>query len=321
MLRRSDQVVYTGGLTKEFAPGVGAVDVDLDVRRGEVYGFLGPNGAGKSTTLDMLSGISRSDRGVARVLGQDPWYSHADLMRRVGVLHAEMAFAKHHTGRSLVGLVGRLRSQPTFGPHAEILAERFELDLERRAADLSLGNRQKLGLVLAAAHEPELLILDEPTSGLDPLMQLQVDGYFRELASTGVSVLLSSHSLAQIERTADRVGFIRDSRLVAQGPLSMLRSRKMQQAVVIFPQPVSPELFDPVDSTQSPDSVDVTRVHRVDQMNPVTLKVTWSGPAAPVLRRLGALSAQTINTHNDLELSVLDLYDAAPPAPDERLPE
>lgn len=304
MADSDELVVRTFGLTKEFAPNIGAIDVNLEVKRGEVYGFLGPNGAGKSTTLRMLTGVSRPDRGTAEVLGLDPWAAPTELMTRIGVLNSETAFAPHHTGTSQIQLVARIRSLPSFTTRANELAERFELDLTRRARDLSLGNRQKLGLILALAHQPELLILDEPTSGLDPLMQRRIDDHLRELVRDGTSVLLSSHSLPQVQRTADRVGFIRDARLVVQGPLSMLRASHVHRALLTFREPPHASWFANIDGD--------TEVTEAAVLSSDSIELSWRGPAAAVLARAGERGVLTIDTlQNDLEHSFLALYDPA----------
>lgn len=303
-----DLAVDSTALTKEFAPGVGAVDLDLDVPRGSIYGFLGPNGAGKTTTLRMLTGSLHPDRGHVRILGMDPHTDAVAMKRRVGVLPSDVTFPRHHTGASLMQLLGRLRGHNVqVLTRAEALADRLELDLHRRVIELSLGNRQKLGLVVAMAHEPELLILDEPSSGLDPLMQREVEIMLREVTARGGTVLLSSHSLGEVERIADHVGFIRAARLVEQSPLPALAARAVRRATFTFETPPVAELFDGI--------VEVTDVAVNGDARTVT--VSWQGPAATVLRRAGELGATTVEARGaDLEATFLALY-----ATRERQPE
>ena len=298
--RASPPAVVTARLTKEFASGVGVIDLDLDVPSGTVYGFLGPNGAGKTTTLRMLVGTLRPDRGRALVVGLDPARDEVAIKRQIGVLPSDPSFPLHHDGAHLVRLIGRLRGEAdAVVGRARDLAERLDLDLERPAGELSLGNRQKLGVVLALAHQPVLAILDEPSSGLDPLMQREVDGLLREMAARGGTVLLSSHSLAEVERVADHVGFIRAGRLIEQAPLTELAARAVRRASFTFATRVPPDAF-----TRVPGVPDVAGA---DQRAGVT--VTWQGPAAPVLHRAGELGALTVEARGaDLEATFLALY-------------
>lgn len=295
--------VETRGLTKEFLPGVGVVDLDLTVRRGEVYGFLGPNGAGKSTAIRLLTGILLPDRGEVAVLGLHPRRDEAALHARIGVL-VEPVFARHHSGRSLVELQRRLRDDGEIPRRADVLAERLGLDLDRRAHELSLGNRQKLGLVLAMAHEPELLVLDEPSNGLDPLLQRELEVMLREVADAGRTVLLSSHTLPEVERIADTVGFIRRARLVEQAPLTSLAARALRRATFTFegrPPPVS--VFTTLDGVVEAfaDEAGVT--------------VTWQGTVAEVLGVAADHRAETIEARGvDLEATFLALYEEPSPA-------
>lgn len=299
-----DLAVRTSGLTREFAPGIGAIDVDLAVERGSVYGFLGPNGAGKSTTIRMLLGMLRPDRGSADVLGLDPATDAAELKRRVGMLSGDTVVPRHHSGASLLVLLARLRGDDRVVERGRSHAERFGLDLSRPGHELSLGNRQKLGLVLALAHEPELLMLDEPTNGLDPLLQRELDHLLREWADAGRTVLLSSHSLPEVERVADHVGFIRGARLVEQAPLAELARRAVRRATLRFPAPVDHDALVEVDGVTDVD-LDADDAHVVT--------VTWQGSAAALLRRVGELGAESIEARGaDLEATFLALYDEVP---------
>ncbi|MEO1061869.1 MAG: ABC transporter ATP-binding protein [Actinomycetota bacterium] len=291
--------ITTSGLTYEYAPGVGAVDVDLDVPAAAVYGFLGPNGAGKSTTIRMLVGMIRPQRGAVSVLGLDPWTDGPALRARIGVLASDQPAPRHHDGDSLLRLVARLRDRPDAVERGRALADRLRLDLTKPGHELSLGNRQKLGLVTALAHEPELVILDEPTSGLDPLLQRDIESLFRELAAEGRTVLLSSHSLPEVERVADHIGFIRGARLVEQAPLARLAERAVRRVELRFDRSIGREAFDGVDGV---DAVD----HRDDGRE---LSVAFHGPVASVLRRAGELGALAIEARGvDLEETFFALY-------------
>ncbi len=290
--------IRSEALTYEHTPGVGAVDLDLAVPTGSVYGFLGPNGAGKSTAMRLLYGMVRPQNGDVEVLGVDPWVDAATLYEHIGVLASDQPAPRHHTGRSLLALVARLRHRPDVVERGASLAHRLELNLDKRGHELSLGNRQKLGLVLALAHDPELVILDEPTSGLDPLLQREIRQLLRELADDGRTVMLSSHSLPEVEAVADVVGFIRDSRLVVQAPLTDIAEHATRRVVLAFDGVIDTTRFDAIDG--------VVRVER-DGEGAVT--VVFRGIAAPVLSVAGELGALKIEAHPvDLEETFLALY-------------
>ncbi len=290
--------VSSSSLTYEYAPGVGAVDLDLAVPAGRIYGFLGPNGAGKSTAIRMLTSLVRPHRGSASVLGLDPWVDAARLHERLGVLVSDQPAPRHHTGASLLRLLAKLRRRPDMVPAGEALAERLGLNLEKRGHELSLGNRQKLGLVTALAHEPELVILDEPTNGLDPLLQREIGVLLRELTAQGRTVLLSSHSLHDVEALADHVGFIRDARLVEQLPLTELAERAVRRVMFRFDEPVDSASFERVPG-----------VERVTVADDGEVAVQYRGPVAALLSRAGQLGATTIEAHPvELEETFLALY-------------
>ena len=194
--------IATHGLTKIYGE-IRAVDgVDLDVRTGEIFGFLGPNGAGKSTTIRCLVDLARPTKGSAEVLGLDSRRDTIEISRRIGYLPSDIALYGDLTGREFVEYFANLRG----GVDRRVidaLAERFSADLDRRCSEYSSGNRQKVGLIQAFMHEPELLILDEPTSGLDPLVQTEMHALMDETRDAGRTVFLSSHTLSEVDRVAD----------------------------------------------------------------------------------------------------------------------
>lgn len=294
--------IATTGLTREFAPGVGAVDIGLEVPAGTVYGFLGPNGAGKSTTIRMLVGMLRPDRGSAQVLGLDPQTHMVQLKQRIGVLTSDQQIPRHHSGRSLLALLGQLRDDPQVPRHGQVLAERFDLDLDRPGHELSLGNRRKIGLVAALAHSPELVIMDEPSNGLDPLLRRELEQLLREIADTGRTVLLSSHSLSEVERVADHVGFIRSGQLVEQTSMRSMVAQAVRRAVVRFDIPPTDEDLRALEHTPT-----VTHVAEADDRRTVT--VAWRGSAGPVLRWAGVRDATSLEARGaDLEETFLQMY-------------
>ena len=215
-------VIEIRDLVKRFGSTVALDGLDLEVARGEVHGFLGPNGAGKSTTLRVLLGLLRADSGTARLLDGDPWHDAAQLHHRLAYVPGDVSLWPGLTGGEAIDLLGRLRGGLDERRRAE-LVERFDLDPSRKGSTYSKGNRQKVALVAALASDVELLLLDEPTSGLDPLMEAQFREVVRTDRADGVTVLLSSHILSEVEHLCDRVSIIRAGRVVETGTLQELR--------------------------------------------------------------------------------------------------
>jgi ABC-2 type transport system ATP-binding protein len=224
----SSLAIETVGLTKFYGRTRGIEELDLRVERGEVFGYLGPNGAGKTTTIRLLLDLIRPTRGRAAIAGLDTRSQSLDVRRHAGYLPGELRCPNRSTGREVLSYLGRLRGGVDERAVAG-LAERLGLDLGRRIGDLSKGNKQKVGVVAAFMHDPGLLILDEPTTGLDPLRQRDVLELIRERAEAGRTVFLSSHELDQVEHVADRVGIVRDGRLVAVETMTALKQRALRR--------------------------------------------------------------------------------------------
>ncbi len=226
-------VIDVRGLVKDYGRTRALAGLDLEVLPGEVYGFIGPNGAGKSTTIRVLMDLLRPDAGEVTVFGQAPQEGGPALRSRIGYLPGELALTGrvtagehlHHLA-SLRGGRGRQRIGQ--------LAERFRLDLGRPIRALSRGNKQKVGVIQAVMHEPDLLVLDEPTSGLDPLLQHEFLELVRELRARGATVLMSSHVLREVESVADRVAVIREGRTVDVDSVDGLRRRAGQRVMLRF---------------------------------------------------------------------------------------
>jgi ABC-2 type transport system ATP-binding protein len=237
-----DVIIRTTQLVKDYAT-VRALDgIDLEVRRGEIFGFLGPNGAGKSTTIRLLLDLLRPTGGRVEVFGLDPVDAGPDIRRRVGYLPGELALSGRRTAGELLRQYAAMRGgagRERIGP----LAERFGLDLDRPVRGLSKGNKQKVGVVQAFMHAPELLILDEPTSGLDPLLQREFLDLVREANADGATVFMSSHVLKEVEVVAGRVAIIRAGRLVDLDDVHTLRRRAGQHVELTFAAPVEPSEF------------------------------------------------------------------------------
>ncbi|HXS34292.1 MAG TPA: ABC transporter ATP-binding protein [Solirubrobacterales bacterium] len=210
----SAPAIEAEGLTKFYGRHRGIEDVTFAVAAGEVFGFLGPNGAGKTTTIRALLDLHHPTGGSARLFGLDSRRDSVAIRARLGNLPGDFGFGRQASGREALRLLARLRGVEGIG-RAEALAERFHADLERPLGQLSRGNRQKIGLILATFHEPELLIFDEPTSGLDPLMQEEFLALVAEERERGCTVFVSSHDLDEVQRICDRVGMVREGRLIA----------------------------------------------------------------------------------------------------------
>ena len=241
-MSNSETIINTTKLTKYYGKQLGIGDVDLEVKRGEVFGYLGPNGAGKTTTIRTLLDFIRPTRGAATVFNLDIRQSSVEIHRRVGYLNGELALYNDMTGEDLLKYLGNLRGGLDW-KYVRELAARFECDLPRRIQGLSMGNKQKLGLLQAFMHKPELLILDEPTNGLDPLMQHQFYDLLTETKKEGRTVFLSSHILPEVEKVCDRVGIIRQGRLVTVETIEKLKSHSVRQLEIHFTGTVPKDKF------------------------------------------------------------------------------
>ena len=235
--------IQTAGLSKTYPNAVAAlVDLDLRVERGEVMGYLGPNGAGKSTTIRMLVDLIRPTAGSATILGLDTRAQSVAARARLGYLPGDLRLPDRLTGRTQLDSLARLRGQTDTG-YRDALCERFGVVLDRPMRELSRGNRQKIGIVQAFMHRPEVLILDEPTSGLDPLLQGEFRTLLRETAADGRTVFLSSHVLDEVQHAADRVAIVNRGRLVDLDTVGNLRRRALRHVTITFREPVDAAPF------------------------------------------------------------------------------
>lgn len=224
-------VIQTEGLTKLFGRHRGIEDVTFTVGPGEVFGFLGPNGAGKTTTIRALLDLIHPTRGSARLFGLDSRRESVAIRARLGNLPGDFGYGRQSSGRDALALLAKLRGMDGLG-RAEQLARRFRADLDRPLGQLSRGNRQKVGLILATFHEPELLILDEPTAGLDPMMQNEFLALVAEERERGCAVFISSHELDEVERVCDRVGIVREGALIAVERMADLVGKARRRVTV-----------------------------------------------------------------------------------------
>ncbi len=235
-------VIRTEKLTKSYGEHRGIVEVDLEVDEGEVFGFLGPNGAGKTTTIRTLLDLIRPTSGRAFVFDIETTADPVAIHRRLGYIPGEFALYDRLTGGQTLEYFANLRGGVDRAYQASLI-ERFEIDPSRRFKEYSKGNKQKIGLVIALQHRPDVLILDEPTSGLDPLVQQSFYALVREAKGEGRTVFLSSHILSEVERTCDRVAIIRDGRLVRVDRTEALRDLAHHQVELRFAGGVPAEAF------------------------------------------------------------------------------
>jgi ABC-2 type transport system ATP-binding protein len=296
----SESAISCRGLTRDYGSGRGLFDLDLDVRRGEVFGFIGANGAGKTTTIRLLMDLIRPNRGSATVLGLDARRDSLALKRRIGYLPGELPRYPGMSAGRVLGLLAGLRGnvEPTA---ITGLAERLDLDLRQRYDDLSHGNKQKVGLVQAFMHRPDLLLLDEPTLGLDPLMQREFRALVADSVASGATVLLSSHVLPEVELICHRIGLIRAGHLLRVGTLEELRDVRAHRVEAVCREPG--------------DVAELARLPGVDDPQVVGERVTCTvhGPVGPLLAWLVACGAEELDSRElSLEEVFLSEFDTGP---------
>lgn len=231
-------VIETSKLTKYYGKQAALQGVDLIVKQGEVYGFIGPNGSGKTTTIRILLGILRKNGGEVKLLGGDPWQDAVALHKRLIYVPGDVTLWPNLTGGEVIDFLGGLQGKINPSRRRELL-DRFQLDPKKKCRSYSKGNRQKVALVSAFASDAELLILDEPTSGLDPLMEQIFQECIFEIKKQGKTVFLSSHILAEVEALCDRVGIIRQGRIVESGTLEELRHLTRTTLTVELANPIN----------------------------------------------------------------------------------
>jgi ABC-2 type transport system ATP-binding protein len=296
-------VIETERLTKSYGSHRGIVDLDLAVAEGETFGFLGPNGAGKTTTIRLLLDHIRPTSGRARVFGLETTREPVAIHRRVGYLPGEFDLYGGLTGASTIRYFANLRGGDDRAYQAR-LVERLDLDPSRKFKEYSKGNKQKVGLVLALQHRPDLLILDEPTAGLDPLVQQEVFRLVDEARGEGRTVFFSSHVISEVERTCDRVAIIREGRLVQLDRVEAVRDLSHHDVELRFAGPA------PVESFASLPGVSHVAA------DGDTLRLRVSGPIAAVVKAAASHDLVDFTSREpSLEETFLGYYgNAEPPA-------
>jgi ABC-2 type transport system ATP-binding protein len=268
-------VIETQRLTKSYGPHRGITELDLQVGEGEIFGFLGPNGAGKTTTMRVLLDLIRPTSGRAAVFGIETTADPVAIHRRVGYLPGEFDLYDRLTGAQTITYFGNLRGGVDRA-YVDSLIGRLDLDPTRRFKEYSKGNKQKVGLIVALQHRPDLLILDEPTAGLDPLVQQTFFALVREAREEGRTVFLSSHIIDEVDRMCDRVAIIREGRLVQVDRIEEIRRLAFHHVEITFESPVAPAVFESLPGVSQVEA----------QGNTVTMRV--NGPIGAVIAAAAA---------------------------------
>jgi len=277
-------------------PALGGVD--LEVSRGELFGFLGPNGAGKTTTIRCLLDLIRPDAGEIRVLGLDPHAQGLELRSQTGYLPGELNLDPALRAGAMLRYLAHLRGSRVDWGHVQALASRLEIDLHTPIKNLSKGNKQKVGIVQALMARPTLLLLDEPTAGLDPLMQQRVYSLLRSAQAEGATVFFSSHIISEVELLADRVAMIRDGRIVDLLEPRSLAERAIRRVLVVFATAINSESLH-----------DVPGVTRTEQLDQRRLKLHIQGDMDALVKALALFPVESLEVERpSLEEAFLASY-------------
>ncbi|MGB3327754.1 MAG: ABC transporter ATP-binding protein [Thermomicrobiales bacterium] len=301
----NEPAIQLVSLTKRYGTRRGIEDLDLTVERGEIFGFLGPNGAGKSTTLRTMLGFLHPTSGHAQVLGLDTQTQRRAVHERIGNLPGEFALDDRMTGHALLALFARLHGLDDLS-YAHAIAERLDADLDHPMRRLSRGQKQKIGIIQALMHQPDLVVLDEPTGGLDPLAQERFLALLAEARSRGQTVFFSSHVLSEVERVADRVAIIRDGRLVEIARTADLTGRAIRHVTIGLTAPPDAAFLERLG--QTPGLQDVA-------LAGTTITLTVQGDPNPLVRLLGEETIASIEiVRPSLEEMFLSFYGGQPSA-------
>ena len=288
-------------VTRDLCKSYGATEalhrLSLHVPAGSLFGFLGPNGAGKTTTIRILLGLLRASSGGALVLDQDAWRAGPRLRAEVGYLPGDVRLYDHLTGRATLGFFDAARGGRG-GPEIARLAARFDLNLDVRVRNYSRGMKQKLGLIQALMHRPQLLVLDEPTVSLDPLVRQTLSETLREAAGEGRTVLFSSHTLSEVEELCDHVAILRDGQLVEQDEIAALRRRAVRHVEIRLRRGVR----------SPPPPAGLRVAHRADNL----VVAAWSGPIEPLIAWLARGSAADVTIGQPDLQDLFMTYNAKP---------
>ena len=293
-----DLAIQVHGLTKSYGKVQALKGIDLEVKHGEIFGFLGPNGAGKTTTIRCLLDMIRPDGGSAFLLGINAQENPVEVQTLTGYLPGEMQFYDNMTGERQLRFLSDMRNGRSEWSYVRKLADQLDLDLMQPIKNLSKGNKQKIGVIQALMHRPELLLLDEPTSGLDPLMQREVLGLLREANRQGTTIFFSSHVMSEVENVAQRVAIIRAGKIIEVAGTESLTRRTLNRFIVRFKQ-----------------KIDITPISRLEGVSILSqngndqIKFQTTGDIQQVIQTLGTLPVLDLETeHPSLEEIFLTYY-------------
>jgi ABC-2 type transport system ATP-binding protein len=286
-------------LTKRYGSARGVEDLSFSIEKGEIFGYLGPNGSGKTTTIRCMMGLLRPTSGQCRILGECVVHGKATQHKRIGYLPGEFRAWPGLTPRKLLRLLARLGHGNEVNQRQEELAERLDLSMDRKMRALSKGNRQKVGIIYAFQHQPDMLILDEPTIGLDPLIRQIVLDIIRETAQAGATVLLSSHDLSEVAAVCGRAAILREGRLVELAPISKIVQQGQRRIKVWFAEGIQVPVLHP---DQLPGV-------RVIQQNSDSLNIAYQGSVDALLKWLAQFPVDRIATpETSLEEAFIHYY-------------
>lgn len=279
-------------VSKKFGPKLAVDNLSLDIKPGEIYGYLGPNGAGKTTTIRLIMDFIRPNKGSISLFGKKLEHGKKHDFDRVGYLSADSCLYANWTAQQHLNFTNQMFDSSD----ALDLANQFQLDLNTKVSRLSSGNKQKLALILALMHKPKLLVLDEPTRGLDPILQHQIYDILVKFKSSGGAVFMSSHNLAEVQHICDRVGIIRNGRLVASETIQSLRKMHIHEINVVFDKPYDPAVF-------SLENVEIKKATKLELIAHIT------GDLNPILGKISQLKVRDIEiAHASLEDMFMRYY-------------
>ena len=295
----AEKIIEIKALTKRYGKARGVEDLSFDIERGEIFGYLGPNGSGKTTTIRCLMGLLRPTRGQCRILGQQIVPGRATQHNRIGYLPGDFRIWPGRSARKSLKLLANLGNGNNLDKRRDELAERLDLDLDRKVRALSKGNRQKVGVIYAFQHQSDVLILDEPTIGLDPLISQVVLDLIREAAHAGATVLLSSHDLSEVAAVCERAAILREGRLVELAPISKIVQQGQRRLKVWF-----------ASGTKVPSlPADKLPGVRIIEQNSNTLHIAYQGTVDAVLKWLSQFPVDRIATpETSLEDAFIQYY-------------
>tara|TARA_B100001750_G_scaffold242899_1_gene257127 strand:+ start:328 stop:1233 length:906 start_codon:yes stop_codon:yes gene_type:complete len=284
------------GLSKYYGKSRGIVDLNLEVLQGEILGYLGPNGAGKTTTMRILMDFIRASEGTAQIFGMDSHKDSLNIRRNIGYLSTSPVLYENLTGREFLTYCMNIKGQDETTPFIE-LAERLNCDLDKKIDTLSHGNKQKIAIIRALAHKPQLVIMDEPTTGLDPLVQNEFESIIRGMAADGCTILFSSHVLSEVENICDRIAIIGNGQLITMEDVSDLKSKQTRILTVTFADNVEAQTFGSIPGIKNVDIVN----------NQLSFEI--SGPIDSIIKAIAKYKVLDIKIDEpDLEEIFLSYY-------------